>query len=239
MKPYKIFVGIDVAKKSLEVSSKELTLPRQIGNEQKEIKGLVKTLKRYRQKVLVVCESTGGLEMKLVQQLQEEEIDVSVINPTKARHFALSAKQVAKTDKIDAAMLAEYGQRMQPEPTPQAEPQVRSLAALVARREDLVQMRTAERNRRQQSTEATVIKSLEESLKTIEANIKRLEQQMSVLVVANPALAQKFKQLCSVEGVGKTVAHVLLATMPELGTLERNEVAHLIGVAPLNNDSGL
>jgi transposase len=233
-----IFIGIDVSKKTLQLASQSLKLPAQIANEPKAIQTLIASVQKHRQEALVVCESTGGLEQALVRGLQEADIPVSVINPRQARNFALASNQLAKTDKIDALMLADFARRMNPDPTPKTNPNVQLLATLVARRADLIQTLTAERNRCQQCPQAFVQKSLCRSVKFLQKEIKAIEDQMAKILSTDALLTKKYELLMAVEGVGPITAMTLLATMPELGQLKDNEVAHLIGVAPLNRDSG-
>jgi transposase len=234
-----LFIGIDVSKKTLQLASQSLNLPAQIANEPKAIKTWIASIQKYHQQTLVVCESTGGLEQALVQGLQEANIPVSVINPRQARNFALASNQWAKTDKIDALMLADFGCRMNPDPTPKPNPKVQQLAALVARRADLIQTLSAERNRLQQCPQAFVQKSLCRSVKFLQKEIEATEAQMAKILSSDALLTKKYELLMAVDGVGPITATILLATMPELGQLTGNEVAHLIGVAPLNCDSGL
>jgi transposase len=170
--------------------------------------------------------------------LQKADLKVCVLNPRQARDFARAANRLAKTDKIDAAMLAEFGRRMEPRPASKVAPWVRTLAALVGRREELTAMRTAENNRLGQNFLSFVAKQLNASIKRFNKDIKALEVQIDRLIESTPELKTKHQLLCAVQGVGSITATTLLATMPELGSLESNQVANLLGVAPLNCDSG-
>jgi transposase len=232
------FVGIDVAKKTLEVFCAELPLPAQVPNRAEGIATVCRAVRAHRDTALVVCEATGGLEAALVAARQAAEVPVCVLNPRRARDFARALGKLAKTDRIDARLLAEYGRRLQPEPTPAPEPAVQALAALVGRREELVQMRTAERNRLHSSVQPAVRASLQRSLKRLEAEIARLEAAIDACCQQHADLAQKRAVLQAVGGVGAVCATPLLATVPELGTLSDGQVAHLLGLAPLNCDSG-
>lgn len=233
-----IFVGIDIAKFSLQIACLELKLDSQLPNSLVGWNRLVKLLKIHRAKVLVICEATGGLQRGLVDQLQKADLKVCVLNPRQARDFARAANRLAKTDKIDAAMLAEFGRRMEPRLAAKVAPWVRTLAALVGRREELTAMRTAENNRLGQNALSFVAKQLNASIKRLNQDLKALEVQIERLIESTPELQTKHQLLCAVQGVGSITATTLLATMPELGTLEPNQVANLLGVAPLNCDSG-
>jgi transposase len=238
MKTPSIFVGIDVAKATLEVFCAELPLAPQVPNAPVGIRSLCQALRRHRAKVLVVCEATGGLEAALVEALHQAHLAVSVVNPRRARDFAKACGRLAKTDRIDARVLAEFGRRLQPEPTPAPEPCLQALAALVARREELVQMRVAEQNRLHASVQPEVRASLQRAIERLGREIQRLEAVLEGLCQSQPALAQKRATLCAVAGVGPVCATTLLATVPELGTLSAGQCAHRLGVAPLNCDSG-
>ena len=170
-----IFVGIDIAKFSLQIACLELKLETQLPNSLVGWNRLVKLLKIHGAKVLLICEATGGLERGLVDQLQKADLKVCVLNPRQARDFARAANRLAKTDKIDAAMLAEFGRRMEPRPAAKVAPWVRTLAALVGRREELTAMRTAENNRLEQNFLSFVAKQLNASIKRFNKDIKALE----------------------------------------------------------------
>jgi transposase len=233
-----IFVGIDIAKFFLQIACLELKLDSQLPNSLVGWNRLVKLLKTHGTKVLVICEATGGLERGLVDQLQKADLTVCVLNPRQARDFARAANRLAKTDKIDAAILAEFGRRMDPRPAAQVAAWVRTLAALVGRREELTQLRTAETNRLEQTFLSFVAKQLKASINRLNKDLKALQVQIDSLIESTPELKTKHQLLCAVQGVGSITATTLLATMPELGTLSSSQVANLLGVAPLNSDSG-
>jgi transposase len=233
-----IFVGIDIAKSFLQIACLELKLETQLPNSLVGWDRLVKLLKIHGPKVLLICEATGGLERGLVDQCQKADLKVCVLNPRQPRDFARAANRLAKTDKIDAATLAEFGRRMEPRPAAKVAPWVRTLAALVGRREELTAMRTAESNRLDQNFLSFVDKQLNASIKRLNKDLKALDVQIDHLIESTPELKTKHQLLCAVQGVGSITATTLLATMPELGSLAPNQVANLLGVAPLNCDSG-
>jgi transposase len=194
-----IFVGIDIAKFSLQIACLELKLETQLPNSPVGWNRLVKLLTIHRAKVLLICEATGGLERGLVDQLQKAELKVCVLNPRQARDFARAANRLAKSDKIDASMLAEFGRRMEPRPAAKVAPWVRTLAALVGRREELTAMRTAENNRLAQNFLSFVAKQLKASIKRFNQDIKALDGQIERLIESTPELKTKHQLLCAVQ----------------------------------------
>ena len=202
-----IFVGIDIAKFSLQIACLELKLETQLPNSLVGWNRLVKLLKIHRAKVLLICEATGGLERGLVDQLQKAELKVCVLNPRQARDFARALNRLAKSDKIDAAMLAEFGRRMEPRPAAKVAPWVRTLAALVGRREELTAMRTAENNRLEQNLLSFVAKQLNASIKRFTKDIQALEVQIDRLLESSPEL--KDQGPAPVRGPGSWLHHSL------------------------------
>ena len=239
MKRYSIVVGIDVAKKSLQISCLEHKIPASVANEAAGIRSLIKALAQHAPEVLVVCEATGGYEELLVELLQAAGMAVSVMNPRQVRHYAGALNQKAKTDPIDAELLADYGRRVQPEPTPPREPAVRQLAALVAHREDLVEARLVVHNHLTKGVASQFItRQLKANGERFDRQIKACELEIRATIAAQEMLKAKFERLNEVVGIGATSSAVFLATLPELGQLESAQVAHLVGVAPMNCDSG-
>jgi transposase len=187
---------------------------------------------------LVVCEATGGLEAARVAAVHAAAVRVCVLNPRRARDFARALGKLAKTDRIDARLLAEYGRCLHPEATPPPEPSRQELATWVGRREELVELRTAERNRLHASALPALRASLPRVLKDLEREIARVETLIEACRERHADLARQCAVLQSVAGVGPVCATTLVATVPELGTLSDAQIAHLLGVAPLNGDSG-
>lgn len=236
-----IAVGIDVAKDSIEVALAPDMPTLNLSNDQSGFDALLTHLGSC-QVALVVMEATGGFEAALACALQSSGYAVAVINPRQARDFARAMGQLAKTDSIDARILAQLAEVLQRhpdrdkfiKPLPTAEQQ--RLAALVTRRRQLISMLGAERNRLQQSHPHTK-KSLNTIIKALEKELTRIDDDMTQWIEAKfPDLSAL---LSSVKGVGKTTASTLIAEVPELGKLSRREISALIGVAPLNRDSGI
>jgi len=234
-----VYVGMDVAKAHLDLHALGRSQPthRRFGNDEPGHQALVSWLRQW-EAVQVVCEASGGYERAAVRRLQAVGIAVSVLNPRQVRDFARARGRLAKTDRLDAAVLAEYGQCLRPpaqKPRPATQAQ---LAELVARRHQLQQLRTAELNRREQTTHPALRRQLQRHVAVLERQLQQLDGWISELVSADQSLAQKVARLCLVRGVGTVTAWVLLASLPELGTLNRRQAAALAGVAPFNRDSG-
>lgn len=234
-----IYVGIDIARDLLQVCCKELWLEQAVSYEIEGLKALIKQLKKRRSQVHVICEATGGLQALLVQSLSAAQIQFSVLNPRQVRDFARAQNRLAKTDKIDAALLADFGRRMQPAPTPAPHRLIQQLGALVARRQELLNFCVAERNRLDQATQRWVRQQHLVLLGQLRAHLCQLDTRIKTLVDSTPWLKARFERLVQTQGVGSITALTLLVTMPELGTLSAAKAAYLLGVAPLNCDSGL
>jgi transposase len=231
-----IWVGIDVNKTQLDVAVAPTGETWSAGNDEK---GISKTVERLQQlhPRLVVVESTGGLERPLLWAMDAAQVPFALINPQRAREFARSKGLLAKTDKIDAHLLALFGQAIQPAPTRLPSEQEQLLAALISRRRQLVDIRTAETNRLA-SAHPAVRPDMEEHLEELAARIKALDLQIGQSVAATPDFQHKNEILQSVPGIGRITAGILIASLPELGQVNRKEAAALVGVAPFNNDSG-
>ncbi len=187
----------------------------------------------------MVCEATGGYELILTNALWKEGISVSVVNPRQVRDFARSRGLLAKTDKLDARVLSDYGRVNEPEATPAPNAARVELTELMDRLGQLNQMRTQERNRLEKgSPSAAVRRSMEEMLRLLEARIGKLKTEIDALIAADQTLHAKAERMKEVKGVGEVTAASMLAYMPELGALERNQAAALAGLAPINCDSG-
>lgn len=232
-------VGIDISKDRLDVAC----LPAAVhpfpafDNDAKGHAALVTRLKEVAPR-LIVLESTGGYQRALVASLAAAGLPVVVVNPRQVRDFARALGILAKTDAIDAMVLARFGEKVNPEvrPLPDAESTV--LIDLMARRRQLVELRTAESNRLGQAASPRIKSSIRAVLATIEKQIESIDDDLDDRIKASPVWKEKEDLLTSVPGVGKLTARTLLACLPELGTISRQAIAALVGVAPLNRDSG-
>lgn len=239
MTPKPVYIGMDIAKASLDLCALHPQGKRcqQFANDPKGRRKLLAWVRAFGE-VHVTCEASGGYERDIVLGLQQAKIPVSRVNPRQVRDFARARGQLAKTDRLDAEVLALYGQQFQPQPTaPLSESQAR-LVEHQRRRSQLVQMRTAEQNHQQQTRDSQLRRQIRAHLKTLQIQIKQLEETMKQIVAQEPALAKKVQLMTQQTGVGTLTALSLVAEMPELGHLNRGQAAALAGLAPMNRDSG-
>lgn len=230
------FVGIDVSKSKLDVAVRPQAEQWQVANQEEAIPELVTRLRTLQPK-LIVLEATGGLEIPAVTALAAERLPVVVVNPRQVRDFAKAVGRLAKTDRLDADCLAHYGETIQPPYRPLPEAAVRQLEALLSRRRQLVEMQTMEKNRL--STALPVLRpAIEKHIAWLEEELLALEGELNQQLRQNTVWQEKDRLLQSVPGVGRILSLTLLAQVPELGSLNRKQVAALIGVAPFNRDSG-
>jgi transposase len=231
-----MYVGIDVAKEHLDVAFGSEASPERIAYTAEALKPLLERLQAL-PAVQVIVEATGGLEARLLAELWAAKLAVARINPQRVREFAKASGRLAKTDRLDARLLAQFGAALQPAATPLPSADAQTLAALVSRRRQVVDMRTMEHNRRLSAPQA-LHGRIDQHLAWLDAEIAALEQEISDFIRQTPGWAEKDALLESVPGVGQVTARTLLAEMPELGTIDRKKIAALVGVAPFNHDSG-
>jgi transposase len=234
-----VFLGVDVAQDHLDLCGDNLpSLPERITNASRTILTLLRRLHRKHPSLHVICEATGGCENALLQACWKLGVTVSRLNPAWARDFARSQGRLAKTDAIDASVLAAYGRAFHPQPTPEPSAAHQRLSEITARREDLKEMLGAETNRLDKIDDPTLRRWLQSHLKVLQKQLDQLDQLLEDTINADAQLRAKRDCLIANKGVGRLTAAVLLATVPELGTLSRNAAAALVGVAPFNRDSG-
>ena len=229
------YIGIDIAKASLQIDLCGAALI--LENSPAGHRQLCKKLKAIAGAHLI-CEATGGYERALVQSLQTAQIPVSVVNPAQVRAAAQAKGQRAKTDAIDARMLTEYGQRYQPAPTPATSPVQRQLMALTQWLQQLVEAQAIAKVQGEHHAQAFVRQQHQALLDYYEAQIKATEAQLQKLLETDSPLQQRAQALDAIEGVGLRTAWLMLSHMPELGYLNRQQVAALAGLAPWTRDSG-
>jgi len=232
--------GVDVSKQALDLASDTKGNVRRFRNTEAGIASLVRVLEECTQtRVQVVLEATGGYEQPLVDALDEAAIEVSIMNPKQVRDFARAAGKVAKTDALDARMLVEYGQRMQPAVRPRPTASQRQLRALVTRRVQVVELIGISKGHLESTREPQARHCVEETLEVLEEQLRSVEARLKTLIEQGDAtLVEAAKRMQQVKGVGLITAVTLLAELPELGRLNRREIAALVGVAPFNRDSG-
>jgi transposase len=232
-----IYVGIDVAKRRFDLAIESKQRVQQFDNDTKGIQRCCKILQELKPK-LIVMEPTGGYEAPLVAELQAAGLPVAVVNARKIREFARASGQLAKTDKLDAQIIARFAAVLQPPAQEAQDQQMRAMRTLVARRHQLVQMHTAETNRMEHARDRAVGHSIRTILRAIVRQMNRIDQQIRGHIASMPELKRKHQQLESVPGIGETTAALLVTELTELGRLNRRQIAALLGVAPINRDSG-
>jgi transposase len=231
-----VFSGIDVGMAHLEVAVWDRETHWRVSNDGDGIEKLIPRLQPL-SPTLIVVEATGGLELAVVAAMVTAKLPVAVVNPTRVRQFARSTGQWAKTDRIDARNLAHFAQAVRPRVRALRSEEEEHLAALVTRRRQVVVMLTAEKNRCI-STRPQVRQRLEAHIEWLEEELSSLDEEIERFIDGNPLWEEKASLLRSVPGVGPVTAATLLAELPELGTLNRQKIAALVGVAPVNKDSG-
>ena len=241
MNQTRTYIGVDVASHRLEVywPNGSSAQRRRFANHSQGIARLVQWLRSASSPIQVLLEATGGYELPLMEALAQAQIPFSRLNPLQVRHFARASGQWAKTDRIDAQVLSAYGKAMQPPPLRLLSPLQRQLVELVQRREQLVQERQRERCRLSQARLPWIQKQIQQNLRSLEQMIEAVHQQIEALLQQNRLLQKAVRRLCQVPGVQFVAAVTLLAYVPELGHLNRAQIAALLGVAPFPRDSGL
>lgn len=232
-----IFVGIDISKARLDVAV--CGAAKDEWDVRYDAEGLLRLGERIAslQPVQVVMEATGGLEVDVVVALTRHALPVVVINPRQVKDFARSTGKLAKTDKIDARILAEFALKIRPELRPLPDAEQRALDAVIMRRRQVVEMIAAEKNRLQQAR-PLIAPEIREHITYLEQRLSLLDAELHARVQKSETWRAKDELLRSVPSVGLVVSHTLLASLPELGTLGRRQISALVGVAPLNRDSG-
>ncbi len=233
----KDFVGIDVSKGTLDAASYSTNNKWHFTNNETGIDQLVAALKEL-PVALVVMESTGGYETAIAYALNRVGIPCAVVNPREARDFARATKKLAKTDSIDAYVLAHFAAVITPEPRPLSDEQTQELGAILARRRQITEMITAEKNR-MHTAQRGVRGSIQSHIDYLENELDQLNSTLNGRIEESPVQREKYRLLQSVPGVGPNLSATLLIELPELGSLNRRQIAALVGVAPINHDSGL
>jgi transposase len=233
--PY--YCGIDVSKERLDVESNVLALAPQIGNNRTGFKQLIKAARNYPGRVHFVFESTGPYHLGLALALWEANLDLSILNPARVRFFA-KAMGKAKTDPLDKEIIGRFARVKEPLPTPAPEPVMRELTEFLHRRDSLIESRSGEMVRLDQTRHPLLLKQIKSSIKRLTQQLDQLDEWMAQRVKENASLKAKIDHLTQIKGVGFFTALTLVITVPELGTLSRNRICRLVGLAPLNDDSG-
>ncbi len=232
--------GIDVSKPWLDLAARPGARVERFANTAAGHAALVahvRALPEAERPELLVVEATGGLEREVVAALDDAAVPVAVVNPRQVRDFARCLGQLAKTDRLDAQMLARFGEQIGPEPRPRADGQRQEAQGLAARRRQLVEMLTMEKNRLQQARPQTQ-PGIRRHLEFLEGELAEVERQLADLLAAVPTWQATYERLLTVTGIGPVTATLLVVELPELGQVDRKQIAALVGVAPFNRDSG-
>jgi len=234
----KVFIGIDIAKDKIDISilpSGECWTAGITPTALSETIDRLTALKPTN----IVMEATGGYETRFAASLATAGLPVAIVNPRQIRDFARALGILAKTDAIDAQVIALFAEKVQPECRPLPTDDERTLKELIVRRHQLVDMRTSESNRRQQIVSQQVYESITTLIESINHQIDDIEREIDNRIKTSPVWRAKDNLLQSVPGIGKTTASMLIVALPELGTLNRRQIASLVGLAPMNRDSGM
>jgi transposase len=231
-----VFIGIDVARDSLEVASRPAGEQWQAANNPAGIAILLERLRTLRP-TLIVFEATGGLELPLLAAIGSAGLPVVAVNPRQVRDFAKAIGKLAKTDAIDARVLAHFADAVRPAVRPLPDAATQALGALVTRRRQLVEMLTAEENRHKTAPNA-IRSDIQAHIAWLRKRLKGVDKELSQAVRSSPLWREQEDVLRSVPCIGPVVSVTLLADLPELGTLDRKQIVALVGLAPLNRDSG-
>ncbi len=234
--PSQVFVGIDVAKAQLDIALRPTGERWALTNDDAGIAVLVPRLQAIAPQ-LIVLEATGSYQRAVVAALAAAGLPVAVVNPRQARDFAKATGQLAKTDALDARAIAHFAEAVRPMPRPLPDTQADELRALLARRRQLVTMRTAEQNRLG-SAPPRLLPDIQAHITWLNTRLTTLDDDLDTTLRASPVWQEREELLRSVPGIGPVCARTLLLDLPELGTLNRRRLAALVGVAPLNRDSG-
>lgn len=233
----KVHVGIDVSKATLDVAVLPKGNPFRVSNDEAGIDELATKIEGLAP-ALVVLEATGGFERAAATALAVRGLPVAIVNPRQARDFARATGRLAKTDAIDAGVLARFAEAVRPAPKVLPDEEAREFSAILARRRQIVSMLTAEKNRLGAATSKTVRSRIEAHVRWLEKELSRTDRELDEAVKKSPTFRQNEALLKSVPGVGSVLCRTLLAELPELGFLSPKELSALVGVAPLNRDSG-
>ena len=233
-----IFVGIDVSKDHLDVHIRPLGQAFRIPNDPAGHRDLLTRMISLSEVLRIVMESTGGYETPVALVLAQAGLPVAIVNARQARDFAKALGYLAKTDTIDAGALAHFAEAVQPPVRPLPTPELQKLREFLDRRTQLIETRVAEKNRKQTVTDAAVGRDIDVHIRWLTNRIKGIDKQIDALVAANLVWKAHDTLLQTIPGIGDKTSHMLLGHLPELGQLGRREIANLVGLAPLNRDSG-
>jgi transposase len=232
------YVGIDVSKARLDVALLPSGESFAVGNDEEGFDELLGRLEGPSDSALVVLEASGGFERPLAAALAASGIAVCVLNPRQTRDFARATGKLAKTDRLDAKALARFAEAVRPTPRTLPDAEAKEFRSILARRRQLIQMMTAEKNRLSATSSEAVARRIQAHVRWLEKELSRTDRDLDETIENSPTLKENEALLRSVPGVGPVLCRTLLAELPELGSLSPRELSALVGVAPLNRDSG-
>jgi transposase len=232
-----VFVGIDVSKDRLDICVRPSEEAFAVARDPEGLERLVERLRAI-SPALVALEATGGYETVVAGALAAAHLPLAVVNPRQIRDFARSTGKLAKTDRLDAAAIAHFAEAIRPPARRVADEEAQALGELVARRRQVIEMIVAEKNRRRLAGQPRVLKAIDRHIDLLQAELSELDRDIDGAIRKSPAWQADADLLASVPGVGKATLRTLIAELPELGRLDRRKIAALVGVAPINRDSG-
>jgi transposase len=233
-----LFIGIDVSKDRLDICVRPSGETFAVTRDDEGLERLVERL-RALAPALVTLEATGGYETVVASALAAEHLPLAVVNPRQIRDFARSTGKLAKTDRLDAAAIAHFAEAVRPAARRLADGEAQALGELVARRRQVIEMIVAEKNRRRLAAQPRVLKAIDRHVDLLQAELSELDREIDGAIRNSPAWQADADLLASVPGIGKATLRTLIAELPELGRLDRRKIAALVGVAPINRDSGV
>lgn len=234
----KHYIGVDVCKAKLDVASPEHSLQECFENTRGGISKLFEILAGLDGEIQLVCEPTGGYEKALLAAAFQHDVDISLVNAWRVRSFAQALGLLAKTDVIDAGVIARFGNALRPSPMPEPCKRRQAISAIVRHREGLTRQLAREKTLAQKASEPFVKKQLRSSMRALQGRLAKCDAELDRLVALDSELSNKRERLEELKGVGPTTSVLLLAELPELGQLSDSQISALVGVAPMNNDSG-
>lgn len=234
----KHYIGIDVCKAKLDVVSPEHALEESFENTRGGISKLFEILAGLDGEIQLVCEPTGGYEKALLAAAFQHDVDISLVNALRVRSFAHALGLLAKTDVIDAGVIAKFGNTLRPSPMPVPCERRQAISAIVRHREGLTRQLAREKTLTQKASEPFVKKQLRSSTRALQGRLAKCDAELDRLVALDSELSNKRERLEELKGVGPATSVLLLAELPELGQLSDSQISALVGVAPMNNDSG-
>jgi transposase len=233
-----VFVGIDVSKDRLDICVRPSGETFAVARDGEGLERLVERL-RALAPALIALEATGGYETLVASALAAAQLPLAVVNPRQIRDFARSTGKLAKTDRLDAAAIAHFAEAVRPPARRVADEEAQALGELVARRRQVIEMIVAEKNRRRLAGQPRVLKAIDRHVDLLQAELSELDRDIDGAIRKSPAWQADADLLASAPGIGKATLRTLIAELPELGRLDRRKIAALVGVAPINRDSGV